>query len=312
MKKLVSVLIVIVLMCSQIVFAEEICTFDELTKLSANNVTKISIAHNTGERIPVTTSSPLIISKIIDSFKTVEFWKDTTAGGGAGGWLYFINFYLKDGTYIQCSTSLHIDKTTYKATDYNSCLEKMSYYYELIKNVKGSEWASDYILECQELGFLEDITGLSYTEPITREQFCEIVYNMISKTTDKKWSALTAVPFNDTYNQKVTSLYYADIVKGKADKMFAPADFLTREEAATILMRTAGIIGIGFPENAYDKKIYDDETLISDWALLSVHYARKMGIMVGTGNTVFSPKDTYTAEQAITTVIRLYNKYKNS
>ena len=34
---------------------------------------------------------------------------------------------------------------------------------------------------------------------------------------------------------------------------------------------------------------------------------KEMGIMVGTSETEFSPKETYTAEQAIATIIRLYN-----
>lgn len=51
---------------------------------------------------------------------------------------------------------------------------------------------------------------------------------------------------------------------------------------------------------------YSDKGQISDWAFTAVFYMREMGIMVGTSDTEFSPKATYTAEQAITTVIRLY------
>ena len=69
-------------------------------------------------------------------------------------------------------------------------------------------------------------------------------------------------------------------------------------------------MGIGMPENAYDSKVYDDENKISDWAFASVHYCRKLGVMIGTSETEFSPQDEYTAEQAIATILRLYEKSK--
>lgn len=316
MKKLVSIFLVIMLLGTQLVFAEEKTSgdgpahfaFAQLTNLSIENVEKISIACSKEGRTEFSTSSPLIISDIFNTFKDMEFVEDTR-DGSAGGWVYGINFYMKDGTYIQFGTRLHIDKADYNAVFPDTALEKMAYYHDLIKNVDSSEWATDYILECQKLGFLEDITDLSYKEPITREKFCEIIYNMLDKTMDIKWKKVSPNPFRDTVNEKIFSLCLEGIIEGKGGYTFAPNDFLVREEAATILMRTAGVIGIGFPENAYDAKIYNDEDLISDWAFSSVHYARKMGVMVGTSKTEFSPKDTYTAEQAIATVIRLYNKY---
>ena len=133
---------------------------------------------------------------------------------------------------------------------------------------------------------------------------------MLMKTADKGMAVPSAFYFEDTYNSKVSTLYYADIIKGKGERLFAPDDYLTREEAATILIRTAQFMGIGMPENAYDSKVYDDEKDISDWAFASVHYCRKLDVMVGTSETEFSPQEEYTAEQAIATIIRLYNLCK--
>ncbi len=316
MKKLVSILLVIMLLGTQLVFAEEKTsgdgpahfTFAQLTNLSIENVEEISIACSKEGRTEFFTSSPLIISEIFNTFKDMEFVEDTR-DGGAGGWIYGINFYLKDGSYMQFGTRIHIDKADYNVVFSDIALEKMAYYHDLMKNVDSSEWATDYILECQELGFLEDVTDLSYKEPITREKFCEILFNMYSKSMDnpKTWNIGMYPIFEDCNNEKVVILYLEEIIKGKGDKIFAPNDYLTREEAATILMRTAGVIGVGFPENAYDKKVYNDEELISDWAFASVHYARKMEIMVGTSDTEFSPKDKYSSEQAIATIMRLHN-----
>ena len=159
---------------------------------------------------------------------------------------------------------------------------------------------------------MEDVSELNYKEPITREKFCEIVYNMLMKTADKGMAVPSAFYFEDTYNSKVSTLYYADIIKGKGERIFAPDDYLTREEAATILYRVAEFLEVDMPQTTYDESIpyYADKEAISDWAFNAVFVMKEMGIMVGTSETEFSPKETYTAEQAIATIIRMYNLCK--
>ncbi len=172
-----------------------------------------------------------------------------------------------------------------------------------------SDWSKEYIVQANNLGFLDDISDISYKEPVPREKFCEIVYNMLIKTTDKSWAIPTAIPFDDTFNTKVSTLYYEGIIKGKGDKTFAPNDFLSREEAATLLYRVAEYMGKDIPQSSYDETVpfFTDKNLISNWAFDAIFYMNKMRIMVGTSDIEFSPKETYSAEQAIATIIRLYN-----
>ena len=317
MKKLVSILLVVMLLGTQLVFAEEKTsgdgpthfTFAQLTDISIENVEKISIGcSKCGLGLSeYFISSPLIISDIFNTFKDMEFVEDTK-DGSAGGWVYGINFYMEDGTYIQFGTRLHIDKVDYNAVFPDTALEKMAYFHDLIENIDSSEWATDYILECQELGFLEDVTDLSYKEPITREKFCEILFNMYTKTTDspKTWNINMKQIFDDCTNEKVAILYLEEIINGKGDKIFAPDDYLTREEAATILIRYVNKFKPMPVHEVYFE--YDDISEVSEWASDSVQIISNLGIMEGVGDNKFAPKDTYTAEQAIATIMRLYNK----
>ena len=57
------------------------------------------------------------------------------------------------------------------------------------------------------------------------------------------------------------------------------------------------------------KMLYIDESEISDWAKSSVACMNAMGIMNGVSEVVFSPKGNYTVEQAIATMVRLYECY---
>ena len=92
------------------VYTDKTFTFDELTKISSKEIQEISIACSKGERTEFTTDSPLIITGIINAFKDIQFIDDTREGG-AGGWLYGINFYVNDGTYVQFGGRIHIDKS---------------------------------------------------------------------------------------------------------------------------------------------------------------------------------------------------------
>ncbi|MBO5453820.1 MAG: S-layer homology domain-containing protein [Clostridia bacterium] len=315
MKRLLSLLVVLVLLGTKLVFAEEKTsgagpahfTFVQLTNLQIENIEKISIGcSKCGLGLSeYFVSSPLIISDIYNTFKDIQFTEDTR-DGSAGGWVYGINFYMKDGTYVQFGTRLHIDKVDYNAVDFAVALEKMAYYHDLIEDIDSSEWAIDYILEFQKLGFLDGVTDVSYKEPVTREKFCKIIYNMLDRNMNIEWKKVSPNPFKDTADEKVISLRLEGIVNGKDDCKFAPDDYLTREEAATIIVRVMNkfMPDIIVTETYFN---YDDIDEVAEWASDSVQLISNSGIMVGVGENKFSPQDTYTTEQAIASVVRLYN-----
>ncbi|MCH5188451.1 MAG: S-layer homology domain-containing protein, partial [Oscillospiraceae bacterium] len=81
-------------------------------------------------------------------------------------------------------------------------------------------------------------------------------------------------------------------------------DYLTREEAATIIIR---MINKVMPMPATEMWFeYDDIDEISEWASDSIQTISNLGFMNGVGNNKFAPKDTYTTEQAIATLVRVY------
>jgi len=291
-------------------------TFEELTNISAENVVEIAINYNEGERIPVTTTESIMIEKIVEDFKDVQFWLDDSAGGGAGGWLYFINFYMKDGTYIQYGTRIHIDKTTYKACDYEDSLKKMAYYHNLIQNedsepktsatsIPASEWAWADIDKAKALNIINYGGNYNFPGAITREDFCELIYNYCYNVAKQVDIATGENPFTDTTNSNIIRLQKMGIVYGKSETEFAPNDLLTREEAATILNR---LINVVHPDLASTELYFEfaDSEQISDWSMSAIQRICNMGIMKGVGNNNFAPQDNYTTEQAIVTLVRVY------
>ena len=167
-----------------------------------------------------------------------------------------------------------------------------------------------------------------YTRSITRKEFCDLIYrltatefNPIADSRKGQQDAIkqviaerqledkiSEVSYSDCDDEKIKFLSGAGIIYGMDDGTFAPDDNITREQAAAILYRTAGFLGnktIVEPNGT----TFDDGKLISDWARESVSIMNSMKIMEGVSDTEFAPKGNYTVEQAIATMVRLYNCY---
>lgn len=152
-----------------------------------------------------------------------------------------------------------------------------------------------------------------YTNDITREEFCSLLGNAIK--TAGNYASLEAYmsannkPYQTNYftdcagaDNSVNMLHALGIVNGKDDNLFDPHGILTREEAAAMVCRTAE--QFKFIETD-PTLIYDDKYDISPWATYFVAWVTNNFIMNGTDGN-FLPKKTYTVQEAITTVNRMY------
>ena len=199
-------------------------------------------------------------------------------------------------------------------------------------NVNGSsEWAKAEIKKAAAYNLLAyDLTD-KYTNDITRKEFCYLAFKTIitefDATTDSRMGErsvanrmldemglrdkFNTVNYTDYTDDKIKFLSSIGIINGMGDGTFAPDEPITREQAVTILYRMAEFLdkipavqpGVaGYPSSYY----YTDSKDISDWARNAVLTMKRMGIMNGTDSNEFLPKGNYTAEQAIATMVRLY------
>ncbi len=170
-----------------------------------------------------------------------------------------------------------------------------------------SDWAQNTIATAKSVNIVTEDFGITdYTQDISREKFCELAVNVLESLGAELPVYVNENPFSDVSKQDVLVLNKIGVINGKGDGLFAPNDNLTREEAATILYRMASFLNIETP----DKKeyvYYADENLISDWAENAVYAMRELGVMQGTADYEFSPGETFTIEQAVATVLRIYS-----
>ncbi|MCD8037249.1 MAG: S-layer homology domain-containing protein [Clostridiales bacterium] len=172
-----------------------------------------------------------------------------------------------------------------------------------------SEWAESFAEEAESLGIIPDsISDGDMTEAITRERFCELLYNTISLISTQNSIKITYTVresyFYDTNNQAVTALRRMGIVSGRTSTKFDPDASLTREEAASILLRAVNYLDL---TTFTSSETFSDRKDISSYAKESVNIVCGMNIMSGMGDGTFNPTGTYTKEQAISTMIRLMN-----
>ena len=161
-------------------------------------------------------------------------------------------------------------------------------------------WNNGLIPKYMERGFM--------TDKITREQFCDILILLLQKQGAAEGEPSSETNFSDTRNEGVLTLTQKGIIRGKSDTVFAPNDFLTREEAATILQRTLGCLGADAQKDS--DLTFSDDADISDWAKEAVYALNGEGILLGTAENNFSPKSNFTKEQAVVTVLRIYDRLR--
>lgn len=176
---------------------------------------------------------------------------------------------------------------------------------QIEQNDEVTAFESD-ISRAVSLGIIDN-KNYNFNDDITREQFCNFVYNWVNPIKELPIFKYERAPFDDTNgNDKITVLYSAKIVSGKGDYIFSPNDKLTREEAATILCRAANYLDIELPLAKVDMS-YADNSEISSWAVSSVYSLKTLNILNNTDKN-FNPKANITISQAVSALVRLYDK----
>ena len=167
-----------------------------------------------------------------------------------------------------------------------------------------SDWAAKDVDFARAFGILEEGKEYNFLKPITREEFCELIYNYCANVLEML-STADGDRFADTDNPKIEILCAMGIINGKSTHEFAPDDALTREEAAVILQRMVNAtVPVTVTEMWFE---FDDIDYISDWAMDAVQTMCNMNVMNGVGGNEFAPKEVYTTEQAIVTITRVYS-----
>ena len=194
-----------------------------------------------------------------------------------------------------------------------------------------SDWAAQDIMNAVSYGYIDgtdsgdpavtDLLGSNFTAAITRGQFASIAVRLYETrlAMDGLNGEIAVNPGDDVFadsqgNEAIAKAYNIGILGGynsastRAGIYVGPNDLITREQAATMLARLMAKLDEDLGRSMLDRMT--GVTLpfvdtIADWALNSVETVYEAGVMNGTSGTTFSPKNNYTIEQSIVTVMRI-------
>ncbi len=177
-----------------------------------------------------------------------------------------------------------------------------------------SDWAEAEVSQALAYGLVPEHINSDYTEAITRSDFCDLIVNMIVRAKGGTIADIVAgyadkadgISFPDTDSENVLAAAALGIVNGRASGTFDPDASITRQEAAKMLALAAKVMGADI---SADTVTFADSDSIYAWAVPFVSYVNSVGVMKGTSTTTppnFSPVRTYSREQSILTVLRLF------
>lgn len=170
-----------------------------------------------------------------------------------------------------------------------------------------SPWAADQVNAAINAGLVPISLQSNYNQSTTRAEFAALAVALYETATGSEITE--RMSFNDTDDVNVQKIGGLGVVTGVGSGNFDPNGTLTREQAAVMLDRLAGLFEIN-AHNIFPR--FDDNQEISDWAVSAVGHMQAREIMSGVGDNMFSPRGAYTREQSIITILRLFELVQES
>jgi len=171
-------------------------------------------------------------------------------------------------------------------------------------DISGVPWATDAILYLADKGVINGKTADLFAPDdfITRAEFVKILTLALGNEIDvTEKSSFVDVVEGSWYTPYVAMAEKQKLVLGNEKNMFMPDAGITRQDMAVILHRAFK------PEIKNKSLVFDDEDLISGYAVKAVEALTAAGVINGTGNNMFSPIDGATRAQA---AVMIYNLIK--
>ncbi|WP_147273162.1 S-layer homology domain-containing protein [Anaerobacterium chartisolvens] len=173
-------------------------------------------------------------------------------------------------------------------------------------DVPASSPAYDAINSLRELNIIKG-TGenkFGYGKPLKRSEFVMYLVSLM------QWELLTPEKASFTDSTSKSSAYYAyietalskGVIKRDAEK-FRPSDYITREEAAVMLVRCMGYNTLA-AQPSLQYKPYEDVSDSKGYIVI----ARDLGIVSASEKSLFSPKQPVKKEDAALWLMRMHSK----
>lgn len=168
-------------------------------------------------------------------------------------------------------------------------------------------WAQATIQKWMDAGRVSGYPDGSYKPDanVTRAEFVKLVNGTIDYNAAGVLS-YNDVTVNDWFYDYVGIAQEIGYISGYSADKFGPNDYITREQAASILARIQYLNG-----NAAAAGKFNDKNSISSWAVEAVGAASDAGFISGYSDGTFMPSKKLTRAEALTMLDNMVSKSKN-
>lgn len=173
------------------------------------------------------------------------------------------------------------------------------WYYESVKYAYENK-----LMEGTDNGFEPDIN-------MTRAMLVTVMHRLEGLKNTESENPFTDVVDNVWYSDAIRWAAANNIVNGVTDTLFAPNNFITREQLTVILYRYAANKGYNISAGKYTNILsYDDTSDISEYATDAMQYACAMGLIKGKTDSTLNPQDYATRAEIATILMRFIDAAK--
>ena len=167
-------------------------------------------------------------------------------------------------------------------------------------DVSAGIWYAEAVMLCRDNGLMSG-TGQNNFSPdstASRAMLVAVLHRQAGSPEAASTSNFTDVPGNAYYKSAVDWGVSTGLVSGYGNGRFGSDDPVTRQDLAAFLWRAEGRPAPG------QAQPFADASLVSDYALSAVNWAREKGIISGKGNNRFDPRGHATRAEMAAMLMR--------
>lgn len=236
--------------------------------------------------------------------------------------IHYYTIEKNDSSYhwleCTCESSSNMEKHTYDNDFDESC--NICAYVRIPPNtpikefedVPTDSWYKKIVNYAVAYGIFDGTSSTTFSPEnnMTRAQFVKVLANLEGIITDN----YVATSFTDVipgkwYTGAIKWAYESEIVHGIGNKLFAPNSDITREQMCVMLVNYVEKYKNSTLKTLRDYSVFTDDSKISAWARPDVIKCFRSGLVSGTGNNMFSPRDVANRAQAATIFTNFHKEY---
>lgn len=150
-------------------------------------------------------------------------------------------------------------------------------------------WAKDAIIYLADFGVIHQKNGNVYPQRfINREEFIELIVGSFGLYDYSADCDFEDVEEDSFYYPYIASAYKCGIITGVSEKRFGAREYLSRQDMATIIYRTAVFCEIDLTKKS--NLTFSDNDQISNYAYDAISSLVAVGAVSGAENNKFLPK----------------------